>query len=126
MSRHWREKFDADKHRDYMVITDSGGVPVARPADNLRSSYVYFVTVCGFTFQFLSLDQIRECLDFFSEKIHPSSRFRSSPLSHWYHAWHERLPQTLFEEAKRSRVIKALEWAMLAFASERCDTRTGC
>jgi len=48
-----------------------GGLPVDPPRDRLIEKWVYFVDVASFTFQFQSLDQLRQCLEFFKQKIHP-------------------------------------------------------
>jgi hypothetical protein len=96
-----------------------GGVRVAPPRDSLIDHWVYSVRVCGFTFQFVSLAQLRECLDHFSRKTHPSGRFAQPPPGvHWNHPWYERLPMWLFEEPKRQRVVKALGQALTVFESE--------
>jgi hypothetical protein len=124
MSRHWREEFDSARHLDYMVIADSGGLSVGNLPKSELPKFAYFVNVSGFTFQFLSLAQIQECANFFSQKIHASGRFDFVSIDHWWQKWHERLPQKLFEESNRVQVIKALERAMLDFASGKCETRS--
>jgi len=120
MARIWKEKLDVNKHRDYMQSTWIGGVPPARPKGNLIESWVYFVDVCSFTFQFHSIEQIKECLEYFSQKTHPSSRQSGCELEHYWQRWFERLPQWLYEEAKRQKVVKALTMA-LEVSSGDCE-----
>jgi hypothetical protein len=88
------------------------------------------VEVCGFTFSFGSLEHIREYLEHFSRKVHPSSadgaerRVNSWPLGgifsvgdHWERqSRFDELPLYLFEESKRLKVIKALQRALVEFA----------
>jgi hypothetical protein len=123
MSRHWIERFDRSKHLNYMLTTDSGGRTVQEELFDQTPAHAYFVKVSGFTFLFLSRYQLHECHHFFSQKTHPSSRCEGPPLNHWYHAWHERLPQQLFEEARRHKVLKALERAMRDFELGKCEIR---
>ena len=77
---------------------------------------MYFVAVSGFTFQFVSLDQLRECLDWFRQKIHPSSRLPNVTIEHYWQRWYERLPKGLTKESKRKKIIVALENALLDFS----------
>jgi hypothetical protein len=98
-----------------MMTCDVGGAPVDGPRDRLIEKWVYFVEVASFTFQFQSLDQLRLCLKFFEQKVHPSSRRPEIYLEHYWQRWFERLPQWLFEEAKRAKVITALERAAKDF-----------
>lgn len=115
MSKHWKEPLDPERHVDHMV-SSVGGSPAEAPRDNLIECWVYFVRVCGFTFEFVSVDQIRECLRHFSLKIHPSGRSAEPPPGvHWNHPWHERLPMTLYEERRRVKVEKALRNALDEF-----------
>jgi hypothetical protein len=79
------------------------------------------VTVAGFTFEFASTDQIRECLSFFERPIHGSSRkpVFEPEKGHW-EAWHERLPPRILKGSRRERVAVALREAIASFAR---DTR---
>lgn len=110
MSRHWREQLDAARHADQMTI-HVGGFQVDPPRDRLIEKWVYFVDLASFTFQFQSLDQLQQCLQFFRQKIHPTSRRPDVRLEHYWQSWFERLPQWLFEESKRLKVVAALERA---------------
>lgn len=90
----------------------------------LIPEWVYYVNVCSFTFKFHSVDQIKLYLDFYSQKIHPTSRIyeenKGFLRSHRYQVqrWYERLPLYLRKEGKRQRVVKALEQALEKFSSE--------
>jgi hypothetical protein len=114
MSRHWIERLDPTRHADQMTI-HVRGFPVDPPRDGLIEKWVYFVEVASFTFQFQSVDQLRQCLDFFKQKIHPTSRQPEVDLEHYWQRWFEKLPQWLFEESKRVKVITALERAATDF-----------
>lgn len=37
------------------------------------AKWVYFVKECSFTFQFVSLEQIEEYINYFEHKVHPTS-----------------------------------------------------
>lgn len=88
-----------------------GGSPVEPPRDRLIEKWVFFVDVASFTFQFHSLEQLRQCHEFFTHKIHPTSRRPDVRLEHYWQQWFEKLPQWLFEESRRVKVIAALERA---------------
>jgi hypothetical protein len=103
------------------------GVPLEQyhRAPTLQRYPVYFVRVCGFTFEFHSIQQLEVCLEFFSQKTRPSSmiRFSESDRSiQWLHwvsqRWFERLPMQLLEERRRVRIVPALKQALQQFKSE--------
>jgi hypothetical protein len=103
-----------------------GGGPPAdiSPDPKLIPEWVYYVYVCGFTFKFWSVAQIQAALDYYSQKIHPSSRIKNPGSYHWCHhyevqRWYERLPLYLRKEGKRQRVVKALEQALEQFSNEK-------
>ena len=76
---------------------------------NLVPQWVYFVRACSFTFEFHSVAQINQCLEYFERKLHPSSRLDIGAADHWeMQRWFERLPIYLSEEPKRKRIVKAL------------------
>jgi hypothetical protein len=80
-----------------------------RRAPTLIPKNVMMVSVASFTFQFFSVEQIRECLSYYERKIHPTSRRPSGGMSHWEaQDWFERLPMFLLEEPKRAKVVVAL------------------
>ena len=76
----------------------------------------YFVSVCGFTFEFWSVAQIEMALRFYRDKIRPSSRMPNWGEHDVTQRWYERLPMYLRENSKRERVVKALERALKRFA----------
>jgi hypothetical protein len=112
------------------VLSDCPMVGEAPPAEfspdpAIIPEWVYCVYVCGFTFQFWSVQQIQACLDFYSQKLHPSSRIELSEaqISHlpnrWsIQRWYDRLPLYLRKEGKRQQVVKALEKALEQFGDE--------
>jgi hypothetical protein len=115
MARMWKEPFDPDRHHDHR---ERGvGPHGAGPA----TGWAYFVEVCGFTFEFMSLDHIRAALEYYSRKIHPSSRlpeYTNTNLCHErgeWQPWWGRVPLYLQEEPKRVKVVKALEKALETF-----------
>jgi hypothetical protein len=89
------------------------------------------VRVASFAFRFGSIKQLRQCLEFFERKIHPSSRIPSKKLSiefgddwrklrSWeIERWFERLPMYLFEKRRREKVGKALRRALMLAESGR-------
>ena len=115
MSRHWIEKLDPERHADFMSTTHVGGLPVDSPRSNLEDRLVYFVAVAGFTFQFVNIDQLRDCLKWFRDKIHPSSRTPDVELEHYWQRWYERLPKGITKEPNRQKVVAALERALTDF-----------
>ena len=98
-----------------MLTSHIGGVPPEPTRDRLIDRQVYFVAVCGFTFQFQSLGQIEHALSYFEQKLHPTSVLPGVALKYYWQRWHERLPQWLFEEPKRVRVVAALSRALHQF-----------
>ena len=115
MSRHWKELLDTDRHINYMNSRWVGGLPPTAPRDNLLTSWVYFVEACSFTFQLHSLEQLRHCLRYFQIKIHASDREARVDREHYWQPWYQRLPQYLFEEPKRKKVVVTLERALADF-----------
>jgi len=98
---------------------------------SLLPRYVIAVRVASFTFRFVSIEQLRECLRYYEQKTHPSSRISSkvlaadlgedwSGLRGWeIERWFERLPMYLLEEPKRQKVIKALSRALVLAESNK-------
>jgi hypothetical protein len=82
------------------------------------------VRVASFTFRFVDIEHLRECLAYFQQKIHPSSRVSAKRLAadigedwrtqrSWeIERWFERLPMYLLEEPKRQKIVKALGEAL--------------
>ncbi|MDE3895987.1 MULTISPECIES: hypothetical protein [Vibrio] len=112
MSKIWRELADPKVHSDFMSSYNEGGVPVKKSRDNLLEQWVYFVNVCGFTFQFVSIEQIIECKAYFVQKVHPSTRDSHPPSEHFWHPWYCKLPKGLNKTSNRKRVLKALDCAL--------------
>ncbi|WP_226705219.1 hypothetical protein [Microbulbifer elongatus] len=108
MSKVWRELSDPTKHRDFMTYVNIGGVPVEKTKDNLIKNWVYFAEVKGFTFTFVGIDQVYEAKDYFSKKIHPSTR-DPNVFKHWYFVWYCRLPRGLKKEVNRQLILKRLD-----------------
>ena len=128
MAQIWSETFDPKRHRDKMRdFTRIPGVPTEqyRRAPTLQRYSVYFVRVCGFTFEFHSIEQLQVCLEFFSQKARPSSMIKFSESDRritWLHSvcqrWFERLPMQLLEERRRIRIVPALKKALTQFKNE--------
>jgi len=126
MATIWSEMFDPRKHSDAMWPVP--GVPQGdhwRTA-SLQTHTVYFVRVCSFTFEFHSIQQLEECLRFFTQKIRPSGRrdvhdFDPDPglIHSLSQRWHERLPMYLLEERRRVPIAKALRQALQRFVDEK-------
>jgi len=128
MAQIWKEIFDPKRHFDKMHdFTKLPGVPREQywRAPTLQRYPVYFVRVCGFTFEFHSIRQLEVCLEFFSRKVRPSSVIRFSASDRqmqWLHwvcqRWSERLPMQLLEERRRVRIVPALRQALTKFRRE--------
>src|SRR6266436_4390892 len=81
MARIWKEPYDSVKHH-VVPIEYWGNTDDHLRAPGLIPKDVVMVHVASFTFQFMSVQQLRDCLFFFEQKIHPSSR-RQCPLKLW-------------------------------------------
>lgn len=91
---------------------------------SLIPRHTIVVRVASFAFRFRSIEQLKECIRFFEQKIHPSSRIAAKALEQdlgedWQklrgwevERWFERLPMYLLEEPKRQKVLKALNKAL--------------
>ena len=95
-----------------------------RSQHDFRQHDVWYVRVCSFTFEFTHLDQVEACLNYYSQKIRPSSRIPASDL-HLYggdssevQRWFEKLPMYLLEEPKRKKVVEALTQAKTQWAND--------
>ncbi|MEA5467045.1 hypothetical protein [Leptothoe sp. PORK10 BA2] len=104
-----------------------GNAPPAEfsPDPTIIPEWVYCVYVCGFTFRFWSIKQLQACLDFYSQKLHPSSRIQVTeemlyhiPDRSMLQRWYDRLPLYLRKKSKRQQVVKALEKALKQFGDE--------
>jgi hypothetical protein len=115
MARHWTEPYNWTQHQDRM-----NGLAVPPHLPSFVPRLVYFVSVCSFTFEFQSVEQLRAALDFYSRKIQPSTRYPNVQCegSHWsQERWFERLPLYLREEPKRVQVVTALQRALDDFST---------
>ena len=89
-------------------------------SEELEPSEVVLVRVASFTFRFSTTKQLQECIEYYEQKTHPSSRIPAKviaahlgpdwrELRAWdVERWFERLPMYLLEEPKRQKVLKAL------------------
>ncbi len=110
MSKIWREKADPTKHSDFMSTYMEGGVPIQKSKDNLIEKWVYFASVCNFTFQFASIKQVKECKAYFESKVHPSTCNNNlPPYEHHWHPWYCKLPKGINKEVKRQKILKVLD-----------------
>ena len=108
MAKVWREIAAPKKHRDFMNTFESSGIPVNQSRSNLIEKWVYFVSFGRFNLQFSSIEQVDECREFFSKKIHKSTRGHHPPGEHYWQAWYCRLPKGLKKSANRLKFIKLL------------------
>ena len=117
MAKAWKEKRNPLLHHNQMW--DEYPVPV-NSRGHVTEPWIYFVRVCSFTFEFHSIKQIEACLEYYSQKIHPSSRLNIGSADAWEaQRWFERLPMYLLEEPKRQKVVKALCSALGEFKAEK-------
>jgi hypothetical protein len=117
MARITIEDYDWQRHRNLMSYIDDAQYKPHRRAPTLIPYKVCLVIVCGFTFVFHSLAQLRLCLDYYSQEHHPSSALPLKQQNyggdHWEtQRWFEKLPQYLLEEPKRVKVVSALRKAL--------------
>ncbi len=133
MSRIWSENY---------LPSDAPVKDVNSPIGQVLARKIYFVEVCSFTFQFNSIEQMKETLEYFEQKTHPSSRLpdeewvneeaRHDPKNYrkniekFMHSergeiqrWYERLPMWLYEEPKRQKVVKVLKQAIDEFSESK-------
>jgi hypothetical protein len=87
---------------------------------SLLPRHVIVVRVASFAFRFESIQRLRECIQYYQRKTHPSGRVPAKALAaqlgeDWreqrgweVERWFERLPMYLLEEPKRQKVLKAL------------------
>jgi hypothetical protein len=90
------------------------------PAEHrtLFSTHAFFVDVCQFTFEFVALREIEIAVEYFSQRIHPSSRYPIGTVDHGEaQRWFECIPGHLRQEANRVRVVAALRVALAEFVA---------
>jgi hypothetical protein len=121
MTKIWSEPFDPERHRNPMNwgwgAPPADEIPRHWRAPTLERHAVLFVRVCSFTFEFHNLDQLRACLAYYAQKLHPTSRLPVTTQDYGgdhteTQRWFERLPAHLREETKRVQVVAALEEAL--------------
>jgi hypothetical protein len=112
---HWREPLDPARHIDWFY-PGVGGRP-RTISDPLIAAWSYFVRAGGVTLEFASTAQLSQALEFFSEKIHPSSadpHANANEKGEWQ-AWHARLPKGLARESSRQQIVKSLRAALAEY-----------
>lgn len=63
----------------------------------------------------MNLEQLDAAIEYFSKKVHQSTREYNNGLEHYWQRWYERLPNGLTGGTKRERILKALVRAREAF-----------
>lgn len=101
---------------------------------SLEQPQTIFVRVASFTFRFDTVQQLRDCLRYYEQKIHSSSRVPARELKRqlgddwrrlrsWeVERWFERLPMYLLETPKREKVVKALNRALMLLESGKLSS----
>ena len=130
MARITFEDYDPLRHGNPMWYIDDAQRERHQRAPTIIRYKVCLVNVCGFTFVFHSLLQLRLCLEYYTKEHQPSSRLpvydQNLGGDHWEsQRWFEKLPQYLLAKSKRSKVISALKQALEAYSKiPEADTRT--
>jgi hypothetical protein len=111
------EDFDSTRHGNPMWYIDNAQRERHLRAPTIVRYKVCLVRVCGFSFVFHSLPQLRLCLEYYSQEHQPSSRLllyeKNFGGDHWEaQRWFEKLPQYLLEKPKRTKVVAALTKAI--------------
>jgi hypothetical protein len=82
---------------------------------NLAPREVVLVRVASFTFRFTTTKQLRDSIEYYEQKTHPTSRISAKTIaadigpdwrelrSRKVERWFERLPMYLLEEPKRQK-----------------------
>jgi hypothetical protein len=117
MARITIEEYDCLRHGNPMWNIDDVQRERHFRAPTLVPYKVCLVNVCGFTFVFHGLPQLRLCLDFYCREHHPSSRLPVYDKNlggdhNEAQRWFEKLPQYLLRKPKRLKVIAALQKAL--------------
>ncbi len=124
MARWWKERYEPERHGNKMKGAIQGEYQYDQnflAHDNLIPQHVIMVQVEQFTFEFLSLGQLTECIGYLAAEHHASSRIREGigAADHWeVQRWYERLPRHLFSATRRPRVLKALNAALNEFSKD--------
>jgi hypothetical protein len=115
MPRIWTERFEKSRH--IVPLPYQNELQARLRSPSFVPNNVLMVNVAAFTFHFVSLQQVRDCLAYFEQKTRPSSRWpKTQGTDYWDHwevqRWFEQLPMYLLEEPRRNRVVKALRRAL--------------
>lgn len=111
------EDYDPWRHHNHMWSIDDAQRERHLRAPTIIPYKVCLVTVCGFTFIFHSVCQLRSCHEYFSAEHHPLSRLpiytENLGGDHLeMQRWFEKLPQYLLSKPKRKKVLAALVRAL--------------
>ena len=109
MAKIHRELADPKKHSDFMSSSIEGGMPVSKSRSNLVPKWVYLADVYNFTFQFASIEQVRQCIAYFESKTHPSTISQHPPHEHYWHPWYCKLPKGINKGVRKQKVLKVLK-----------------
>jgi hypothetical protein len=106
---------------------------------NLIPHEMALVRVVSFTFRFTTTKQLRDCIEYYEQKAHSTSRISAKTITadigpDWrelrsceVERWFERLPMYLLEELKRQKVLSALHKTLsLVLAQPRVPNIYGC
>lgn len=113
MPKYWKEKLDIETWRNAHGGKDrecQGQI-----IDNLACPEFLCVEVCKFTFRFSSVEQIGEYIEYFSKKVHPSTRSANFVEHYDAQTKFTRLPGNIKSGHNREAVLKALEHAVQEF-----------
>jgi hypothetical protein len=129
MARITIEDYDSTRHMNSMWYIDDAQRERYFRAPTLTPYKVCLVDVCGFTFVFHSLLQLRVCLEYYTQEHHPSSRLPVYTENlggdhNEMQRWFEKLPQFLLEKGKRAKVVAALERGLEEY-SKHATAETG-
>ena len=112
--------YDAYAYPNHMRWVDNEQFDRYQKSGGLAPYKVCVVDVCAFRFVFHSVMQVELCLEYYSRKIHSTSRLpvytQNLGGDHWeMQRWFERLPMFLLEGPKRLKVVSALKRAIAVY-----------
>jgi len=112
MAKIFRKLIKSNKHVMTVPQIDMKTGRKSRRVYTRPYSYeVWVVQVCGFDFHFSGVDEISEYIDWFSKKVHHSTRC-SNFGDHWEgQTKFTKLPGFIKSGNRRERVLKALQSA---------------
>lgn len=107
MARTWIEPYSTEKHINHMSEVCSAIDPHGQ---------VIVVEEGMYRLEFLSLEQLKVAIDFFSKKDGGSTRLNASGGDHWeFQSWQCKLPAGINNKQYRPRILHALESAMALY-----------